>query len=75
MILKLYADEYFVLDMFTHLQLLDLNNKHDYTIEDGEFDDEKPCQVFILNNVDIDILDLVVFVENSDFIGFSIIDV
>lgn len=74
MTVYLYADEYFVLDMFTHLQLLELNNQHDYTIEDGEFDDEKPCQVFKLDYVDIDILDITVFVENSDFIGFMLID-
>lgn len=73
MTLQLYAHYDYSLDMFTHSQLLQLNNYEDYEIIDGEFDDEKPCQVFILNNVDADLLDIVVFVENSDFIGFYII--
>ena len=71
MTVYLYADEYYSLDIFTHRQLLNLNNNEDYEITSGEFDD-KPCQVFVLNNVDVDLLDIVVFVLNTDFIGFNI---
>lgn len=70
MSLKLYAPLDFEMDMFTNDYLLELNGNERFD-ESEEYFDDVECKVYILHNVkNLSILDITVYVENSDFLGF-----
>lgn len=70
MSLKLYAPLDFEMDMFTNDYLLELNGNERFDVSEEYFDDVE-CKVYILHNIqNLSILDITVYVENSDFLGF-----